>query len=211
MLHRHRARQQGLTLVELLVSIVIMGFVMTLVSQAIFQVSQVTRAADATTRGLTARWGAGWTASAMFANMVAPEGSPKPVMRGAATRVEGFTTAPLDGTQLGVQPFVLELRPAADRPAHTELVSVQRGASAVLETASAIAAFPGRAEFAFIGRDGQTVSAWPALTRREGDAEDLPKIVLVRDAGSGAVLMMYGFQGEATQPAAITSPFGELP
>ena len=38
-----KRRRHGLTLVELLVSLTIMGFVMTLVSQAVYQTGQIVR------------------------------------------------------------------------------------------------------------------------------------------------------------------------
>ena len=125
--------------------------------------------------------------------------------------VRSPVAAPLDGSGLGIQPFVLELRVADGQPAQTELVVLQREASAVTETASVIAVFPGRAEFAYVNRDGRATSDWPALARKPGDAEDLPRVVQVRDASSEAVLMLYAFQGETTQPTVVRSPFGGAP
>lgn len=209
---RARGRlQAGFTLVELLVALVILGFVMTLVSEAVFQVSQITRVADATTRGLTRRWGAGWTASSLFANLAIPEESKPPSLRGSPTTVDGFTTLPLDGGATGVQPFQLELRPAADRSGATELVVRSRPASAAVSSLSVIASFDERAEFAFVDRAGQTQATWPGVTRHEDiDAEELPTAVVVRQPGGGGILMWYPFLGETARPPPRGRAFWEV-
>ena len=207
---RRAARQQhGFTLVELLVALVILGFVMTLVSEAIFQVSQITRVADATTRGLTSRWGAGWSASGLFANLAVPEESKAPSMEGSSSRVAGFTTLPLDGSTTGVHRFELELRPAADRSTSTELVARTRTNSSVSGDASVVALFPARAEFAFVDRAGKTLPGWPGVTRKEIDAEELTRAVVVREVGSGNVLMWYPFLGETARLPPRGKPFWE--
>lgn len=199
----------GFTLVELLVSLVILGFVMSLVSQAIFQVAQVTRAADATTRSLAARWGAGWTASSMFANLLAPElDKLTPVLRGSATRIDGFTSLPLDGAGTGIAPFGLLLAPAAGTADQTEMrLLAAPDSTSATSRSSLIAAFPGRAEFAFVDRQGRQLADWPASTRSGLDPEDLPKAVLVRETGGGAILMWYGFPGETMRQQRQVNPF----
>ena len=204
-----RRGQRGFTRVELLVALVILGFVMTLVSEAIFQVSQITRVADATTRGLTSRWGAGWSASGLFANLTVPEESKAPSMEGSASRVAGFTTLPLDGSSTGLQRFELELRPAADRSRSTEMVARSRDGSSVRGETNVIALFAARAEFAFVDRAGKTLPGWPGVTSKEVDAEELPSAVVVREVGSGNVLMWYPFLGETARPPARGKPFWE--
>ena len=204
--------QAGLTLVELLVSMVILGFVMTLVSEAVFQVSQIARAADATTRGLGARWGAGWSASGVFANLLAPEEpADKPPMVGSSTRVTGFTARPMNGGDTGIEAFELQLGPAQGirpgDPPSTDLLMITPGDNRRSEASQVVASFPGRAEFAFVDRSGATLPIWPPLTRNELAPEDLPRVVMVRDAGNGQVLMWYGFQGETIRQTAPRAPF----
>jgi general secretion pathway protein J len=208
--------QAGLTLVELLVSMVILSFVMTLVSEAVYQVSQIARAADATTRGLGARWGAGWSASGVFANLLAPEEpSDKPPMVGSSTRVAGFTARPLSGGDTGIEPFELQLGPAQNnRPGDaltTDLIMTLPGDNRRAASTQVVASFPGRAEFAYVDRSGLTLPVWPPLTRNELAPEDLPRVVMVREAGSGQVLMWYGFLGETIRQTAPRAPFQASP
>lgn len=205
------ARQRGFTLVELLVALVILGFVMTLVSEAIFQVAQITRVADATTRGLTSRWGAGWSASGLFANLAIPEESKAPSLEGTTSRVAGFSTQTLDGSITGLQPFEIELRATTDRPVSTEMLVHRREGSAVRSPTSVIAVFAGRAEFAYVDRAGKTVPVWPGVTRNELDAEELPSAVVVREVNSGNVLMWYPFLGETARLPPRGKPFWEMP
>ena len=214
--HHPRALQAGLTLVELLVSMVILGFVMTLVSEAVFQVAQIARAADATTRGLSARWGAGWSASGLFANLLAPEEpADKPPMVGSPTQVTGYTAQPMNGGDTGIEPFELQLSPASStRPGElptTELTVITPGDNRRSSSSQVVASFPGRAEFAYIDRSGTTLPVWPPLTRNEAAPEDLPRVVMVRDAASGQVLMWYGFQGETIRQTAPRAPFVSTP
>lgn len=204
-----RPAQRGFTLVELLVALVILGFVMTLVSEAIFQVAQITRVADATTRGLASRWGAGWSASGLFANLTIPEESAIPALEGSSSRVTGFSTLPLDGSVTGLQRFDISLRPTVDRPVSTEMVTHSREGSSVRADTSVIAVFSGRAEFAYVDRAGKLMPGWPGVTRKEIDAEELPRAVVVREVGSGNVLMWYPFLGETARPPPRGKPFWE--
>lgn len=206
---RARPAQRGFTLVELLVALVILGFVMTLVSEAIFQVAQITRVADATTRGLTSRWGAGWSASGLFANLAIPEESKAPALEGTASRISGFSTQPLDGGTTGLQRFEIELRATSEGPRATEMVTLARDGSSVRGTASVVAVFAGRAEFAYVDRAGKIVPVWPGITRKELDAEELPRAIVVRETGSGNVLMWYPFLGETARLPPRGKPFWE--
>ncbi len=180
---------------------VILGFVMTLVAEVVFQVSQVARAADSVTRGSSARWGSGWSASTLFANLLAPvETGDDPVLTGTSRRVVGFSSQPLDGGELGIEQFELELRPAADKSRSTEMVAIVSGARRERREPAVVAVYPGRAEFSFIDLSGQAQFAWPPLARNEKNIESLPQAVAVRDADTGKLLMWYGFQGEITKP-----------
>ena len=198
--------QTGLTLIEMLVAMVILGFVMTLVSEVVFQVSQVARAADAVTRGSSARWGSGWSATALFANLLAPEETgDDPVLTGSSRRVVGFSSQPLDGGERGIERFELELRPAADNARTTEMVATSNGLRGERKDPAVVAIYPGRAEFSFIDLAGQAQFTWPALARNEKNIESLPQAVMVKDADTGNLLMWYGFQGEITKPKPATN------
>ncbi len=203
-----RRAQRGLTLVEMLVAMVILGFVMTLVSEVVFQVSQVARAADAATRGTAARWGSGWSASGLIANLLAPpEIGDDPPFTGSNQQITGFTSQPLDGSDRGIERFELELRGSGDGSRNTELQALASRPGRISREAAVVAVFPGRAEFRFVDQAGQAQLVWPAPTRSEQDDEALPQAVIVRDADSGKTLMWYGFQGEPSKPEPAVSLF----
>jgi prepilin-type N-terminal cleavage/methylation domain-containing protein len=206
-----RARVAGFTLVELLVSLVILGFVMALVSESVFQVAQVTRAADENTRRLVSKWGAGWTVNSLLANLLAPEMPVEdPVLTGSPTRIDGYTSQPLDGSEIGLTRFELQLKSATGAVDATDMLADlgQAAPSTGLPgSSSVVATFNGRAEFAYVGRDNEVVATWPPLTRIGLEPEDLPRAILVRDARSGNILMWYGFQGETTRQRRPTMPF----
>lgn len=199
--------QRGLTLVELLVSMVILGFVMLLVSETVKQVAQVARAADDTTRGFSERWASGWSASGLFANLVVPpEAGEQAAFKGDPTRVEGYTAQPLSGSESGMEPFSLELR-ASDDGRRTELTA-PAGTRDGSGANAAVARFPGRAEFAFIDRQGRTQATWPPFTRTGETPEELPRVVLIREASTNNVLMWFDFPGEHIRQRNTPGLFG---
>jgi general secretion pathway protein J len=211
-MHSRRAdqrRQRGLTLVELLVSMLIMGFVLTLVSQAIFQVAQVARSAQEVGEDLAGRWAAGWAAAPVIANLVAPaETRIGEAFVGAPDRLAGYTTQPPFGTDAGVRRFVLELRLGNSTPG-SELVASEPGEFGRRVDEASIARFPVRTEFGYRDAGGNISPVWPANTVRGGGEDpDLPSAVLVLERGTQRVLAWYGFQGETMRPRTPANPFG---
>ncbi len=204
-----RRRQRGLTLVELLVSMLIMGFVLTLVSQAIFQVAQVARSAQQVGAGLAARWAGGWALAPVIANLVAPIESPVgEAFTGSPTRLVGYSTEPPFGSDSGVRRFAFELRVAADDATRSELFASEPGEFGRRVDEAVIARFDARTEFGYRDAAGTVSPVWPANTVR-GDAEtpDLPSAVLVIERGTRRVVGWYGFHGEPVRPRAPSNPF----
>lgn len=205
--------QSGLTLVELLVSMLILGFVLTLVSQAVFQVSQITRTAQNATADLTGRWASGWTVGPLLANLVAPIEAPLgKAFEGSGTRLAGYTTLPPDGSQTGIRPFVLELVVSSDAAGTTTMRATPSAAGDGRAGSDAVASFAGRAEFAYLDAAGQLQPQWPPVSvsaTREPD--DLPQAVVVRRPLGGELLMWYPFQGDTRRPATLSLPFGVSP
>jgi len=203
-----RRSSSGLTLIELLVAIVVLGFIMTLVAQAVFQVSQITRVADATTRKLASRWAEGWTLQETLANLAVPTEAQDKVFEGTPQQIKAYTTMPVTGEAAGVQRFELELRLADGEPATTE---VWVGSSAPGATGSQIVArLPGRVEWVFVDRRQQVQSVWPPVgaSSRDPDTEDLPSAVALRRA-DGAIAHWYPFAGETTRPTPPGKMFWE--
>lgn len=207
--HNARRRQSGLTLVELLVSMLILGFVLTLVSEAVFQVAQISRSAQAVTAQLSTRWSGGWAAAPMIANLVAPKEVPDDqVLAGESLRLAGYTTQPGGAENTGVRAFTLELRPARDASPRSDLVALDGDGFGTPTTESLIATFEGRVEFAYVDAAGQITPVWPAVTvAANRDVASLPSAVIVRERGSQQPLMWYGFQGETVRPVVLGNPF----
>lgn len=202
-LHRNR----GLTLVELLVSMAILGFVMTLVSQAVFQVGHIVRVADESVIRLGERWKAGWALGPVMSNLVAPlEGGDRP-LTGSAVRLEGYSSASLRGDDLGVHPVVLLLR--RGRQGGTEMLYQVNGLA--LEQ-TVVARWPDRIEFRYRSVRGVETDQWPPWTRSERDAVLLPEAVQLVNPRSGEVAMAFGVPAPAERqlPSGI-NPFTGKP
>lgn len=209
---RIRRVERGLTLVELLVAIVILGLLMTLVSQAIYQVAQIARAAQGASQELHGRWGGGWSVSALLANLVAPTEVTGTVFTGSSSRISGYSTLSLGESSTGIAPFALSLERSTRAPqeaakAFTDLTHTRQGESARRAEAPTVARFSGVAEFAFMDRAGAIKAIWPAGPSSGADAEVLPRAVVVRDIESGRILMWYGFQGDTARQEGSFKPF----
>jgi hypothetical protein len=196
----------------MLVALVLLGLVMTLVSQAMFQAAQIARAADDSTRTLTQRWAGGWGLVPLVANLAAPPEQTEPWFDGSPQRIAGWSTAPLSAAGTGVERFELIFRADPDDNTRSQLVSRQSGFGAAVEV---VAVFAGRAEFEFVDRAQRSGTTWPPLARGSAataapDAEQLPRAVVVRDTRSGQVLMRYAFLGESAKPVAPGRPFWEM-
>lgn len=217
---RIESAQSGVTLVELLVALVILGLLMTLVSQAVHQVALIARASQRATEDLHGRWAAGWSASALMANLAAPvvQGS-GPAFAGSPDRLRGYSTLTLTGPEQGVTAFELSLSSLASattgRPAASALMSrtpeepgmfASRASS---DAAAIVAQFSEPAEFAYVNQAGQVLPSWPAGPATAIDAEVLPRAVVVRSIGSGQILMWYAFQGETAPQRPPSKPFWE--
>jgi prepilin-type N-terminal cleavage/methylation domain-containing protein len=208
------ARRRGLTLVELLVALVLLGLVMTLVSQAMFQAARIARAADESTRTLGQRWSGGYGLSPVLANLVAPQEQKEPWFEGQAQRITGWSSAPISGADTGVERFEVSIRQDPDDGERSQLVNRPAGFGARLDV---VAVFAARAEFAFVDRNGRSHPVWPPLATAgvardatAADAEQLPRAVVVRDSRSGDELLRYPFQGETSRPLGPTKPFWEM-
>jgi len=205
-----RPGSNGLTLVELLVAIVVLGFIMTLVSQAVFQVSQITRVADATTRKLASRWAEGWTLQDTLANLAAPMDADNKVFEGTSRQIKAYTTMSVTGEATGVQRFELELRTTDTAPVGTEVWATTGASAPGTAGWQIVARLPGRIEWVFVDRRQQIQAVWPPVgaNARDPDSEDLPSAVALRRA-DGAMAHWYPFAGETTRPAPPGKMFWE--
>ena len=162
-------RQAGLTLIELLVSLVILGFVVTVMSGAFYQVAQVVRVAEEVNGRFQSQWVQQRVLSDLVGNLAMPEGVERQ-FSGDSKGFEGYSTA-LPQTGWGVaQQF------------HVRLESVEQDrTNLVLRSGdskeSVLTSWPQRVEFEYLAVDGSTQSIWPPF----GKSKDaLPSGVVVR-------------------------------
>jgi general secretion pathway protein J len=206
-----RQQSRGLTLVEMLVALVILGFMLTLVSQAVQQVSQLVRAAETTTRAITGGWAGAWSLQPSLSNLVWPVEKQDDGFKGTPSRIEGFSNAPINGATVGLQPFTLELRRSSGAPEQTEVWATSEGARPGEPSTQLVARLDGRVAFAFANSAGAKSSVWPPLTRNAANAEDaaLPDAVMLLNLDNDSLLMRFGFEGEKLRPRPPSKPFFE--
>jgi general secretion pathway protein J len=211
---RPRQIARGLTLVEMLVGMVILGFMLTLVSQAVQQVSQLVRAAESTTRKITGAWAGAWALQPTLSNLVWPVEKLSDGFKGGPDRIEGFTTAPISGAGEGVQAFTFELRRGALAPGHTEVWATwdtrqtQRTGEPSTQLVGKLDAL---VQFAYVDQAGSASPAWPPLGSKPAQAEEaaLPSAVLLRRLDDRRTVMWFGFEGEKLLPRPPSKPFWE--
>jgi len=210
-----------MTLVELLVAMVILSLLMTLVAQAVHQVSLIARATQRASEDLHGRWSAGWSVSAMLANLVAPPTlRAAPVMSGSSKQLTGYSTLTLNQENFGLAPFELSLAPETSdsvsaartptvllyrKPDQAGLFAERVGARA----GEPVARFDEVVEFAYLDGKGQPLDHWPVVQTATVGSEVLPRGVLIRSVASGRILMSYPFAGETRLGAPPSKPFWE--
>jgi prepilin-type N-terminal cleavage/methylation domain-containing protein len=217
--HRRQATR-GLTLVEMLVGMVILGFMLTLVSQAVQQVSQLVRAAESTTRRITGGWAGAWALQPTLANLVWPIENLSDGFKGGADRIDGFTNAPISGAGEGVQAFTFELRRGAPAAGHTEVWATwelretreTREAKRTGEPSSQLVGkLDGMVQFAYVDQAGTASPVWPLLGSKPAQGEEvaLPSAVILQRLDDRRTLMWFGFEGEKLLPRPPSKPFWE--
>ena len=206
-------RVRGVTLVEMLVSMVILGFVLALVAQAMHQVSQLVRAADATTRAMARSWSAGWTLLPALSNLVIPGEEGAAAFEGRPERLRGFTTQPLTGDDFGVQELRLTLRTDRGDGSTTEVLTTPTDARTGAAAGETVARLSGRVEFAYVDRTGALSKIWPPETSDTAGAPVpvLPAAIVLRDTISGHTLLWCTLEGETLKPPPAARPFWETP
>ena len=167
------APQSGLTLIELLVSLVILGFVVTIMSGAFFQVAQVVRVAEKVNGEFQPQWVRLNALTVLVANLALPADNLQPFV-GNSVGFEGFSLSLPQGDWGNVQAFSVKLVPAKQGSELT--VAASEGKPLV------VAAWSTPMVLEYLTLDGSVQSVWPPF----GKTVDLvPSGVVVRSA-SGA-------------------------
>lgn len=170
--------QSGLTLIELLVSLVILGFVVTIMSGAFFQIAQVVRVAENVNGEFQPQWVRLNALTDLVANLALPTDNLQPFV-GNSAGFEGFSLSLPQDDWGNAQAFTVKL--------------VQTKQSSELTVATSegkpmmIAAWSEPVVLEYLSVDGSTHSIWPPF----GGAIDLlPSGVVVRSASGGRRLQL---------------------
>ncbi len=168
--------QSGLTLIELLVSLVILGFVITIMSGAFFQVAQVVRIAENVNGQFQPQWVRLHALTDLVGNLVLPEDVERP-FQGDGKGFEGFSLSLPQSDWGNVQAFRAKLE-------EKQQGGVDLTITVAEEKPIVVASWDIPVELEYLATDGTTQSVWPPL----GKVTDaLPSGVVVR-ARSGEQL-----------------------
>lgn len=178
-------RQTGLTLIELLVSLVILGFVVTVMSGAFYQVAQVVRVAETVNGNFQDQWVRLRGISDLVGNLVMPEGLEQP-FSGDTMGFEGFSVA-LPQSKWGVaQGFSVKLARAENGGSKLMLTPAD-GKEGLLTSWNTLV------EFQYLRIDGSLESKWPPFGK---NPDALPAGVLIRDtSGERLVQLIAPYTG----------------
>lgn len=179
-------KQAGLTLIELLVSLVILGFVVTIMSGAFYQVAQVVRIAENVNGNFQGQWVRLNALRDLVANLALPKNIEKP-FTGNDTSFEAYTLAMPQGDWGQVTLATATLKSNAD--GGTDLsVSAENMPPLIVASWK----MPVVLEYQTI--QGTMESIWPPMS---GKAEDgLPRAVVIRaKSGEQRVQMLAVYDG----------------
>lgn len=193
--------QSGLTLIELLVSLVILGFVVTIMSGAFYQVAQVVRVAEKVNGEFQPHWVRLHALTDLVANLALPKDDLQP-FEGNSDGFRGFSLSLPQNDWGNVQPFTVKLMPA------------QQGRGSELtvtgsdEKPMVVAAWDVPMVLEYLAVDGSVQSNWPPF----GKTTDLmPSGVQVRAAaGEQLVQLIAPYAGARTPEADGTKAAEDL-
>jgi general secretion pathway protein J len=194
-LHRQgrRTNQQGLTLIELLVTMVILGFVIATMSGALNQISQMLRISAEQTNGFLGRWTQSRALFDIVANMTLDPTLDQP-FTGNPNRMDLVSLATPNAPLGQPQRLRLQLDPVKDQANQTQLQVSELDADAAASAPQWLADFQGRIEFRYIDRQQQEHSQWPINNGQQ--TQKIPSAIVLRDSASQAlVVRMVGYMG----------------
>ncbi|MET3119123.1 general secretion pathway protein J [Undibacterium sp. GrIS 1.8] len=169
--------QTGLTLIELLVSLVILGFVVVIMSGAFFQVAQVVRIAENVNGQFQSQWIRVNSLKDLVSNLVLPENVEKP-FHGDSTGFEAYSLSLPNNDWGNLQKFQVKL--TSGRSGKTDLLVMTDDGQSVV-----IGSWDTSMQFEYLMVDGTTSAIWPPMGKV---VDDMPRGVVVR-ANSGDRLL----------------------
>ena len=196
------ANQRGLTLIELLVTMVILGFVITTLSGALSQISQMLRISSEQTHGFLGRWTQSRAIFDIVANMALDPTLDEP-FKGAPERMELVSLSSPDAPVGEPRRLLLVLEPGQDRTEPvTRIKLTDLDAIPPVSNAQLLTAFKGRLEFRYLDKQQREHSQWPVSNAQQ--TQKLPSAVVLRDTGRQQILVrMAAYPGQVNPPNSI--------
>ncbi len=216
---RVQSAQKGMTLIELLVTMVLLGFIVALMSGAFVQIAQMLRISSEHGNGFSGRWTQSRALQDIVANLVAEPDLLKP-LEGTDVRIS-LTTLALPPVANGVaQRARLELLTSnysADAPTSTVLqVTATSSASDAFARSDAkpfeLARFNGRLFFVYVDEKGKESRQWPPFGAEKSNK--LPSAIGLRDESrQGNLVQLANYEGliEDKATAGLKGMFGGIP
>ena len=210
---QHGQLQRGLTLIELLVTMVLLGFVVALMSGSFVHIAQMLRISSEHGNGFSGRWTQSRAMQDVVSNLV-----PDPAF-----------DVPLVGKSAAVTLTTLALPPAADGVARRAMLSLKPSAFAadsntvtILEASSVedsskrtdakpfeLARYSGRLIFVYLDAKGVEHRQWPPAGSAQTDK--LPSAIGLRDESQqNSLLQMARYEGilSAKRGGGLEAMFG---
>jgi len=197
-----QARQAGMTLLETLVTLVIVAMVAGLLSEGLFQIGRIEqRLGGAQLQSQVERLHAIWVQQALEGLMPGAKDSPER-FRGAARELAGLSTQLPVPQALGPQPMRLSLRFSPDAGVTELLLSF--GLDGLPPQEAVLAQWPGdRGALRYQDPAGTWLAQWPpALDGAAQPPSALPQAIAL-DRGEGQGLLLVA------RPAARAEPLGQ--
>jgi len=199
-----QARQAGMTLLETLVTLVIVAMVAGLLSEGLFQIGRIEqRLGGAQLQAQVERLHAIWVQQALEGLMPGVKDSPER-FRGAARELAGLSTQLPAPQALGPQPMRLRLRFSPDAGVTELLLSFGLDGLSPPQEETVLAQWPGdRGAFRYQDPAGTWLAQWPpALNGGALPPSALPQAIAL-DRGEGQGLLLVA------RPATRAEPLGQ--
>jgi prepilin-type N-terminal cleavage/methylation domain-containing protein len=211
MKYRPTKKQKGLTLIELLVTMVILGFVISTMSGALAQISHMVRITTQQSNGFLGRWTQSRALFDIVNNMVIDPTLDLP-FRGSTQQLELTSLISLDGSLDKPSKFRLELQidKAKVEPTTQVIIMVMDTQQQSESKQRLLAQFKGRLEWRFVDQSGREHRQWPVTGGQQNQA--LPIQIMLRDTeNQQASVRIAGHSGNINPSTAMSALFSTNP
>jgi prepilin-type N-terminal cleavage/methylation domain-containing protein len=180
---RRRGPEVGFTLLEMLVTLVIVSVVTTLLWQALALTARIEQSLAGSQQTVQdQRLRAAWVQQAL-AGLAVPPGT-ETALRGSPTRIDAVTTAPPWPGSAGPEAMVLEWRTGDPETAGWQRLTARRPATGEVFD---LGAWDASLRFDYLNADGRWVPTWPPsglAERAETAQRPLPRAVRLAPSGA---------------------------